>query len=52
MALLSLPLVFLGLVPDFWRPFDDYARVEEGTRSTFFLVPFKGRPGVGAGRHG
>jgi hypothetical protein len=46
MALLSLPLVFLKLAPDFWRPFDDYARVEEGSRSTFFLVPFKGRPGM------
>jgi len=46
MALLSLPLVFLKLIPDFWRPFDDYAQVEEGSRSTFFLVPFKGRPGV------
>src|SRR6185436_11097222 len=45
-ALLSLPLVFLKLVPDFWRPFDDYARVEEGSRSTFFLVPFKGLPGI------
>ena len=45
-ALLSLPLVFLGLVPDLWRPFEDYARVEDGRRSTFFLVPFKGRPGV------
>jgi hypothetical protein len=46
MALLSLPLVFLRLAPDFWRPFDDYARVEEGSRSTFFLVPFKHRPGM------
>ncbi len=46
MALLSLPFVFLRLAPDFWRPFDDYARVEDGSRSTFFLVPFKGRPGV------
>jgi hypothetical protein len=46
MALLSLPLVFLRLAPDFWRPFDDYARVEEGSRSTFFLVPFKHRPGI------
>jgi hypothetical protein len=46
LALLSLPFVFLGLAPDFWCPFEDYARVEEGRRSTFFLVPFKGRPGV------
>jgi hypothetical protein len=45
-ALLSLPFVFAGLTPDFWRPFDDYARVENGQRSTFFVVPFKGRPGV------
>jgi hypothetical protein len=45
-ALLSLPLVFLKLAPDFWRPFDDYARAEEGFPSTFFLVPFKGRPGT------
>ena len=45
-ALLSLPLVFLGLARDFWRPFEDYARVEDGRQSTFFLVPFKGRPGA------
>ncbi len=45
-ALFSLPLVFLGLAPDFWHPFEDYARVEEGRRSTFFLVPFKARPGI------
>ena len=46
-ALLSLPLVLLGLAPDFWHPFNDYGRVERGRRATFFLVPFKGRPGVG-----
>jgi hypothetical protein len=45
-ALLSLPRVFLGVGPDLWQPFDDYARVEEPRRSTFFLAPFKGRPGV------
>jgi hypothetical protein len=46
-ALMSLPLVFLRLARDFWRPFDDYALVEQGRRSTFFLVPFRARPGVG-----
>jgi hypothetical protein len=46
LALLSLPLVFVGLAPDFWRPFEDYAGVEDGRRSTFFVVPFKGQPGV------
>lgn len=42
----SLPLVFAGLLRDFWRPFEDYAKAEPGGRSTFFLVPFKGHPGV------
>ena len=46
LALASLPLVFLGLARDPWCPFDDYAKVEEGRRSTFFLVPFKKRPGI------
>jgi hypothetical protein len=45
-ALLSLPLVFLNVLPDFWQPFDDYARAEDASRSTFFLIPFKRRPGV------
>jgi hypothetical protein len=38
--------VFVGLAPDFWRPFEDYAKVEDGRRSTFFVIPFKGRPGL------
>jgi hypothetical protein len=46
LAFCSLPFVFLGVVPDFWRPFEDYAKVEDERRSTFFLVPFKGRPGL------
>jgi hypothetical protein len=45
-ALLSLPLVFLRLMPDFWRPFYDYQTVDKRRRSTFFLIPFKGRPGI------
>ena len=45
-AFFSLPLMFLGLARDPWQPFDDYAAVEDGQRSTFFLVPFKGRPGI------
>lgn len=46
-ALLSLPLVFLNLLPDFWNPFRDYARADGNRASTFFVVPFKNRPGVG-----
>jgi hypothetical protein len=46
MALLTLPFVLLRLAEDPWRPFDDYARVESGATSTFFLVPFRNRAGV------
>ncbi|MGB2714476.1 MAG: hypothetical protein WBC51_09885, partial [Vicinamibacterales bacterium] len=45
-AVLSLPFVFMGLRRDFWNPFDDYARAESGKPSTFFLVPFRNRPGT------
>jgi hypothetical protein len=45
-ALLALPFIFIGATRDFWQPFDDYAAVEDLARSTFFLVPFKDRPGT------
>ena len=45
-AVLSLPLVFLNLTRDFWNPVEDYERADKGRPSTFFAVPFKGRPGV------
>jgi hypothetical protein len=47
-ALLSLPLIWMGVVRDIWQPFEDYARAEAGRPSTFFLVPFNGRAGVAA----
>jgi hypothetical protein len=43
----TLPFVFVGLVPDPWRPFDDYSKADAPEPSTFFLVPFKRRPGIG-----
>lgn len=46
MTLLRLPLIFLGLAPDVWRPFRDYATADGDRRSTFFLVPFSNRPGI------
>jgi hypothetical protein len=46
-AVLSLPFVFAGLLPDFWRPFEDYARADGERKSTFFVIPFRGRPGIG-----
>lgn len=48
LAVLSMPLVFLRVLPDFWRPFEEYAKVEDTNSSTFFLVPFKGKAGIAA----
>lgn len=44
-AALKLPLVQLGLAADFWYGFDRYLQLEDGRRSTFFIIPFRGRPG-------
>jgi hypothetical protein len=46
-ALLSLPLVYAGVLPDFWLPFDRYINADGEFRSTFFLIPFRNRPGRG-----
>ena len=46
LAVLSVPLVALGAKLDFWHPFRDYALADRGHKSTFFLVPFKHRPGL------
>lgn len=46
-ACLTLPLVFAGLRRDPWHPIDDYAQTEPPEASTFFVVPFGGRPGAG-----
>ena len=46
LAVMSLPFVFVGLGRDFWQPFHDYAAADAHRGSTFFLAPFKKRPGV------
>ena len=46
-ALLSLPLVYMGALPDFWLPFDRYIKADAEFRSTFFVIPFRDRPGRG-----
>jgi hypothetical protein len=43
-AAASLPLVQLGLLPDPWEKCVDYARLEQAP-STFFFIPFAGKPG-------
>jgi len=45
-AALMSPFVFIGLAEDFWLQFSHYMELEDGLPSTFFLVPFKNRPGL------
>ncbi len=50
-AALSLPLVHLGIAKDFWRQFDRYLQIESGVKSTFFVIPSRGDPGLDANGH-
>jgi hypothetical protein len=46
MAALKLPLVHTGFAKDPWSGFDDhYLELENGLCSTYFVIPFKDRPG-------
>jgi hypothetical protein len=46
-AALKLPFVHMGVAKDFWPDFDDrYLELEKGLHSTFFVIPFGGRPGI------
>jgi len=45
-AVFKLPLVYLGLAKDFWLGFDQYSSLEGGAKSSFFVIPFSGRPGM------
>ena len=44
LALLSLPLVYLGIVPDFWSKLERYLELDPA--STFFIIPKKGEAGL------
>ena len=44
-AVLSVPFIHLGVAKDFMILFDRYLAIEKDLRSTFFLIPFKNRPG-------
>lgn len=41
LAVLSLPLVYAGLIHDFFNEFERYLQIEGRLKSTFFLVPYK-----------
>lgn len=45
-AAAKLPLVYLGLAKDSWSEFDRYCDMEKGLGSTYFVLPFKGEPGL------
>ena len=45
-AAFSLPLVFGGIVKDFWNQVDRYLQLERDLASTFFVIPTKGNAGV------
>ena len=44
-AAVSLPFVFAGWARDFWEPFGWYLTAERNLPATYFVIPFKGRPG-------
>ncbi|UCF30258.1 MAG: hypothetical protein JSV26_09330 [bacterium] len=44
-ALLSLPGIYLGLTADIWNQLDRYLEIEGERKSTFYFLPYKGRPG-------
>jgi hypothetical protein len=39
------PFVHAGIARDFWSDFDRYPELEQGASSTFFVLPFKEKPG-------
>jgi hypothetical protein len=49
-AALKLPFVYLGLAKDFWSQLTAYTALEGEATSSFFVIPFKGRPGAKDGR--
>lgn len=44
-ALISLPVVYLGLSRDIWFDIDRYMDLERGLASTFYFIPLKGHAG-------
>jgi hypothetical protein len=50
-AVCLLPGVYLGIIKDYFWPFDRYLEVEKELVSTFFILPFKNRPGIDNAGH-
>ena len=45
-AAFSLPFVYLGWTRDFWKTFRSYLEMEDGSPSTFFVIPRRNDPGA------
>jgi hypothetical protein len=45
LAVVKLPLIYMGIIDDFMDHFDRYAEIDNGFGSTFFIIPFKNRAG-------
>lgn len=45
LAALKLPFIHMGLAKDYWSEFTNYANLEQGLGSSYFVIPFKGRSG-------
>jgi len=45
-AVVKVPFVHLGMAKDFWGNFRRYTELEDGSPSTYFVLPFKGRAGT------
>jgi hypothetical protein len=45
-AAVALPLVYLGVLDDFWLEFKRYMEIERELGSTFFFIPFKNVAGT------
>ena len=51
-AVFSIPCVFLGICKDFFNNIDRYLEIEKNLASTFFIIPFKNRPGSAKANRG
>ena len=45
LSVLKLPFIHMGVAKDYWGEFTNYAKLEHGLGSSYFVIPFKDRPG-------
>jgi hypothetical protein len=45
-AVFKLPLIYMGIVKDFWNEFETYTQIDAEDHSTFYIIPYKKYPGA------